>query len=108
LTLYLAADLNSPEFFRLVAQGSWIRGEAALDVFFDLDSEDVQAIVKWTLRRSPRGRTWQGLHHVMEQKGYTHVRQLGEDAAVAWARHLGVTGAVEEIAESHYEHSVGA
>ena len=103
----MAADLNSPEFFRLVAQGSWLPGEEALDIFFDLDSEDVQAIVKWTLTRSPRGRTWEGLHHLMEHKGYTHVRQLGEEAAVAWARHLGVT-APAEIAEGHYEHSLEA
>jgi hypothetical protein len=87
----LAADYNSPGFFKLVAQGSWPPGEEALHVFLDLNIEDVQAITKWTLTRSPRGRTWQGLFHLMDQKGYTRVREMGEDAAVAWARHLGVT-----------------
>ena len=103
----MAADFNSPDFFKLVAQGSWPPGDEALDVFFDLDSEDVQAIVKWTLRRSPRGRTWEGLHHLMEHKGYTQVRQLGQEAAVAWARHLGVTDPVA-VADNHYEHTLGA
>jgi hypothetical protein len=85
------ADLNSPGFFKLVAQGSWPTGEEPLAIFLDLGSEDVRAIARWTLTRSPRGRTWEGLHHLMEQKGYTRVRQLGEEAAVSWARHLGVT-----------------
>lgn len=87
----MATDLNSPGFFKLVAEGSWPPGEEALGVFLDLDSEDVQAIVKWTLKRSPRGRTWQGLWHLMDHKGYGQVREMGEEAAVAWARHLGVT-----------------
>jgi len=87
----VAADLNSPNFFNLVAQGSWPPGEEALDTFFNLHSEDVQAITKRSLRRSPRGRTWEGLFHLMEHKGYARVREMGEDAAVAWARHLGVT-----------------
>jgi len=87
----VVADLNSPTFFTLVAQGSWPTGEEGLDTFFNLHSEDVQAISKWSLRRSPRGRTWVGLLHLMEHKGYVHVREMGEEAAVAWARHLGVT-----------------
>jgi hypothetical protein len=90
LTFDVAADLNSPEFFKLIAQGSWPPGEDALGVFLDLDNEDVQAIVKLTLKRSPRGRTWQGLLHLMDHKGYRQVRDMGEEAAVAWARHLGV------------------
>jgi hypothetical protein len=97
----VAADLNSPNFFSLVAQGSWPPGEEALDVFYDLQSEDVQAIVKWTLRRSPRGRTWEGLQRLMEQKGYTHVRDLGEEAAAAWARHLGIRDLAHD-ADNHY------
>jgi len=87
----VAADLNSPGFFTLVAQGSWPPGDEALNTFFNLHSEDVQAITKASLRRSPRGRTWEGLFHLMEHKGYAHVREMGEEAAVAWARHLGVT-----------------
>jgi len=86
----------------LVGHESWPPGDEGLKAFLDLDTEDVGAIVKWTLRRSPRGRTWQGLHHVMEQKGYRHVRELGDEAAVAWARHLGVT------ADDHYQERVGA
>jgi len=103
----LAADLNSPGFFKLVAEGSWPPGEEALAVFFDLDSEDVRAITKWTLKRSPRGRTWQGLFHLMDHKGYAHVRDMGAEAAVAWARHLGVTDRAE-IADDCYERSVRA
>ena len=98
--------MNSPGFFALVGQGSWPAGEEALDVFLGLSREDVQAIVKWTLKRSPRGRTWQGLSHLMEQKGYSHVRDMGEEAAVSWARHLGVTE--RGIADDCYESSVRA
>jgi hypothetical protein len=104
--LFVAADLNSPGFFTLVAQGSWPPGEEALDTFFNLHSEDVQAITKWSLRRSPRGRTWEGLFHLMEHKGYTHVREMGEEAAVAWARHLGVTGQTD--GDHYYEGEVRA
>jgi hypothetical protein len=85
------ADSNSPGFFKHVAEDSWPPGDEALQVFFDLESADVLAIAKWTFRRSPRGRTWQGLHRLMDQKGYSHVREMGEDAAASWARHLGVT-----------------
>ncbi|HKD93872.1 MAG TPA: hypothetical protein VKB43_04090 [Gaiellaceae bacterium] len=95
----MATDLNSPGFFTLVAQGAWPPGEEALDTFFNLRSEDVQAITKWSLRRSPRGRTWQGLFHLMEQKGYGQVRDMGQEAAVAWARHLGVT---DQADADHY------
>jgi hypothetical protein len=94
----VAADLNSPGFFNGVAHGSWPPDYEAMHVFLDLDREDVRAIVKWTLKRSPRGRTWQGLHHLMEQKGYARVRDMGEDAAVAWARHLGVTAQADTAA----------
>jgi hypothetical protein len=87
----VAADLNSPGFFKLVGQGSWPPGDEGLDTFFALHSEDVQAITKWSLTRSPKGRTWQGLFHLMQDKGYVHVREMGEEAATAWARHLGVT-----------------
>lgn len=89
----MAADFNSSGFFNLVAQDAWPPGDDALHVFLELDSDDVLAIVKCTLKRSPRGRTWQGLHHLMEHKGYVRVREMGEDAAVSWARHLGVTEA---------------
>jgi hypothetical protein len=107
LILQVAVDLNSPGFFKLVAQGSWPPGEQALGIFLELDSEDVQAIVKLTLRRSPKGRTWEGLWRLMEHKGYLHVRDMGEDAAVSWARHLGVTEQAEtEI--NFAEPSVGA
>lgn len=100
----MAADLNSPGFFKLVGQGSWPPGDEGLDTFFALHSEDVQAITKWSLTRSPKGRTWQGLFHLMQDKGYVHVREMGEEAAVAWARHLGVTE--QSGAEHCHEHRV--
>jgi hypothetical protein len=103
----VAADLNSPGFFNLVGQDAWPPGDEALHVFLDLDSDDVLAIVKSTLRRSPRGRTWQGLHHLMEHKGYQRVRDMGEEAAVSWARHLGVT-AQAGTADAGREESVSA
>ena len=71
-----------------------------MGIFLDLDGEDVQAIAKWTLTRSPRGRTWQGLLHLMEHKGYGQVRDMGEEAAVAWARHLGVPEVEDDCIES--------
>ena len=82
--------LDSPRFFELVAHEDWPQTGDALRIFLQLEPEDVRAIVKRTLRTSPRGRTWQGLEHVMEQKGYRQVSDLGADAATAWARHLGV------------------
>ena len=103
----MAVDFNSPGFFKLVAQGYWPPGDEAQDAFLDLHREDVQTIVKWTLRRSPRGRTWESLHHLMEHKGYVHVRELGPEAAVAWARHLGISHA-SGIPDHRYEPSVGA
>lgn len=103
----MAADLNSPGFFKLVGQGYWPPGEGSLDAFLGLDREDVRAIAKWALKRSPRGRTWESLHHLMEHKGYPHVRDMGEEAAFAWARHLGISDP-EEIADHCLEPSVGA
>lgn len=90
---YLTFD--SPRLFEQVAHDEWPPGAGALELFLELDREDVQAIVKRTLRSSPRGRTWQGLEHVMEQKGYRRVRELGADAAAVWARHLGVVPRTE-------------
>lgn len=107
MIVHVAADLNSPGFFKLVAQGSWPPGGEALAIFLDLDSEDVHAIVRWTRKRSPRGRTWQGLERLMEHKGYGHVREMGEEAAVAWARHLGVTDRAE-VEGGCFEFGVGA
>jgi hypothetical protein len=99
----VAADQNSSGLVNLVAQDAWPAGDDALHVFFDLDSDDVLAIVNSTLKRSPRGRTWQGLHHLMEHKGYARVREMGEEAAVSWARHLGVTVHADAADDSHQQ-----
>ena len=81
--------------------------DEALGAFLELDPEDVNAIAKWALRRSPRGRTWQGLQHLMEDKGYGRVREMGEAAAVVWARHLGVVEPAV-LADQPYAPGLGA
>ena len=103
----MAVDFNSPSFFRLVSRGSWPTGDEALDVFFALDRDDVDAIVKVALKTSPRGRTWAGLQHLMDEKRLTRVREMGEPAALVWARHLGVVDPAGDEPD-RYEAGVGA
>jgi hypothetical protein len=88
---------TTPNFFEQVARDRWPAGSEALDAFLQLSREDVFAVVERALRGSPRGRTWEGLQHVLEQKGYERVADLGLPAAVAWARHLGVVPPTTEL-----------
>jgi hypothetical protein len=79
-----------PRFFDSAANARWPEGPEALDTFLQLTRDDVDEIVDRALKNNPRGRTWEGLLHVLDRDGYGRVRDLGVPVATVWARHLGV------------------
>jgi len=81
---------GSSTFFDRMSAGRWPSEHEALAEFMTLTRDDVEVVVHRTMRSSPVGRTWFGLQHTMDRKGYKNVRELGVSAATAWAVSLGV------------------
>jgi hypothetical protein len=72
-----------------MARAPWLaRSPASFDEFLTLTRWDVERQADLLRATSSAGATWDGLGKLMERREYRVVREIGLDAARAWAVHL--------------------
>jgi hypothetical protein len=72
-----------------MARAPWLaRTPASFDEFLALTRWDVERQANLLRATSAAGATWDGLSKLMERRSYRVVREIGLDAARAWAVHL--------------------
>jgi hypothetical protein len=62
----------------------------SLAEFLALSRADVMRVAESVRTRTPAGTTWLSLSALLERRGYRTVGDLGREAAISWAWHLGV------------------
>src|SRR5262245_58278890 len=81
------------DFSQIGGSGSsplFVEPVTSLAEFLGMSRWEVERTAESLRAKSTIGATWVGLSNLMERRGYHVVRDLGQDAARAWAAHLGV------------------
>ena len=81
------------EFSQIGGSGSlplFVEPVTSLAEFLGMSRWEVERTAESLRAKSTIGATWVGLSNLMERRGYHVVRDLGQEAARAWATHLGV------------------